>query len=108
LSKKLKKVMRKCGIPETKHFHSLRHTFAVRQVVMGVPMAMIQSKMGHRSINTTEIYAEFPLKKLKSHFPTLEGCFQEGRNTSKTSKVDTHLVDTPKDFRVFTEGKTLN
>ena len=88
---------------ETKHFQSLRHTFAVRQVVMGVPMAMIQSKMGHRSINTTEIYAELPLKKLKSHFPTPEEYFQEGRNTSKKSKVDT-----PKYFRVFTEGKTLN
>ena len=108
LSKKLKKVMRKCGIPETKHFHSLRHTFAVRQVVMGVPMAMIQSKMGHRSISTTEIYAEFELKKLKRHFPTLLDYFHEGRKELKMTKVDTFSVETESDYRAVIEGKTLN
>ena len=108
LSKKLKKVMRKCGIPETKHFHSLRHTFAVRQVVTGVPMAMIQSMMGHRSISTTEIYAEFELKKLKRHFPTLLDYFHEGRKELKMTKVGTVSVGTDSDLRVFTEGKTLN
>lgn len=108
LSKKLKKAMRKCGIPETKHFHSLRHTFAVRQRVIGTPMAMIQAMMGHRSITTTEIYAEFPLNKLKDHFPTLKEYFHKGRKTVKSSKGDTVLWDTHKDYKEITEGKLLN
>ena len=56
LSKKFKKALRKCGIDESKHLHSLRHTYAVRQRVLGVPLATIQAQLGHRSITTTEIY----------------------------------------------------
>ena len=64
--------------------------------------------MGHRSITTTEIYAEFPLKKLKSHFPTLLDYFNEGRKEPKMTKVDTFSVETQSDYRAITEGKTLN
>jgi integrase/recombinase XerC len=108
LSKKLKKSLRKCGVDESKHFHSLRHTFAVRQVVKGTPMAMIQSMMGHRSISTTEIYAEFQLKKLKRHFPTLIDFFQEDTKDGKKMEVITKRVITDKDFKAVTDGKWLN
>ena len=108
MSKQLKKALRNCGLDESKHFHSLRHTFAVREVVKGTPMAMIQSKMGHRSISTTEIYAEFQLKKLKRHFPTLIDFFQEEQNESEIVKVGTKSVGTNKDYRAVTEGKWLN
>ena len=108
LSKKLKKALRKCGVDESKHFHSLRHTFAVRQVVKGTPMAMIQSMMGHRSISTTEIYAEFQLKKLKRHFPTLIDFFQEDTKDGKKMEVITKRVITDKDFKAVTDGKWLN
>ena len=108
LSKKLKKALRNCGIDESKHFHSLRHTFAVRQVVKGEPMAMIQSKMGHRSLSTTEIYAEFQLKKLKRHFPTLIDFFQDDRNDGKKTEGRTFSGRTSKDYRAITEGKWLN
>ena len=108
LSKKLKKALRNCGIDESKHFHSLRHTFAVRQVVKGTPMAMIQSMMGHRSISTTEIYAEFQLKKLKRHFPTLIDFFQEEKKDGKKMEGRTFSGRTSKDYRAITEGKWLN
>ena len=108
LSKQLKKALRNCGLDESKHFHSLRHTFAVREVVKGTPMAMIQSKMGHRSISTTEIYAEFQLKKLKRHFPTLIDFFQEDTKDGKKMEVITKRVITDKDFKAVTDGKWLN
>ena len=108
LSKKLKKALRKCGVDESKHFHSLRHTFAVRQVVKGTPMAMIQSMMGHRSISTTEIYAEFELKKLKRHFPMLLDYFQEDRKQSKKTEGIALSGIANESFRVITEGKLPN
>ena len=71
-------------------------------------MAMIQSMMGHRSILTTEIYAEFQLKKLKRHFPTLIDFFQEDRNDGKKTEGRTFSGRTDKDFKAVTEGKWLN
>ncbi len=112
LSKKFKKALRKCGADESKKFHSLRHTYAVRQRVMGVPLATIQANMGHRSITTTEIYAKIELKKLRRHFYTLTTSYTddeiESQKVSKTAKVDTHLVDTVTDLPRFIDGKTIN
>ena len=85
-----------------------RHTYAVRQVVMRVQMAMIQSKMGHRSISTTEIYAEFELKKLKRHFPMLLDYFQEDRKQSKKTEGIALSGIANESFRAITEDKLPN
>lgn len=45
-------------VPLTR-FHDLRHTFGTRCAAKGVPMRMLQEWMGHRSIATTEIYADY-------------------------------------------------
>ena len=101
LSKMFKKALRKCGIDESKHLHSLRHTFAVRQRVIGTPMAMIQALMGHKSIDTTEQYAVIDLKKLRRHFLTLfPQSTDKGRKADKEPKYairDTILRDTVRD-----------
>ena len=36
-----------------KHFHSLRHTFAVRRLLQGVPIYDIKNLLGHSSVTTT-------------------------------------------------------
>lgn len=38
------------------HFHSLRHSFAVRCMEKGIPLNQIQVLLGHESIQTTSIY----------------------------------------------------
>ena len=38
------------------HFHSLRHSFAVRCMNRGIPLNQIQLLLGHESISTTSIY----------------------------------------------------
>ena len=112
LSKQFKKALRKCGADESKHMHSLRHTYAVRQRVMGVPLATIQANMGHRSITTTEIYTLIELKKLRQHFPTLTTSFTddeiESEKVSKYAKGDTLLGDTVTDLSKFIDGKSMN
>ena len=112
LSKMFKKALRKCGIDESKHLHSLRHTYAVRQRVMGVPLATIQAHLGHRSITTTEIYTVIELKKLCSHFPTLISQYTEeqikAEKVSKTSIRDTDLRDTHQYQQLFIEKKIVN
>jgi site-specific recombinase XerD len=112
LSKMFKKALCKCGIDESKHLHSLRHTYAVRQRVMGVPLATIQAHLGHRSITTTEIYTLIDLKKLRRHFPTLISKYTEeqikAEKVSKTSIRDTDLRDTHQYQQLFIEKKIVN
>ena len=112
ISKMFKKSLRKCGIDESKHLHSLRHTYAVRQRVLGVPLATIQAQLGHRSITTTEIYTLIELKKLCSHFPTLISQYTEeqikAEKVSKYAIRDTILRDTAISINAPIESKRLN
>jgi integrase len=102
LSKVFKKALRSIGASEDKHFHSLRHTFAVRRIVENVPIYKIKKMMGHSSVTTTEIYAEMELKRLSHDFPTLSPF------VPKNGKVDTELVDTTTVISSFFEEKVLN
>tara|TARA_B100000315_G_scaffold195274_1_gene186095 strand:- start:233 stop:694 length:462 start_codon:yes stop_codon:yes gene_type:complete len=102
LSKMFKKSIRAIGVIEDKHFHSLRHTFAVRRLVDNVPIYKIQKMMGHSSVSTTEIYANMELKRLKHDFPTLTYI------VPKLGKVDTQLVDTWVDNFMFVDNKIPN
>jgi integrase len=57
LSRKFKKYVRKCGLPDELHFHSLRHTGASWLVQQGVPLFAVQKILGHSSPNVTQIYS---------------------------------------------------
>ena len=47
----------KAGLNPKFHFHHLRHTFATMLIHKGVPIYEVQHLLGHRSVNTTQIYA---------------------------------------------------
>ena len=50
---------KEAGLPEDKcHFHTLRHTIAITLVEKGVPMVQIADWLGHRSMQSTMIYAK--------------------------------------------------
>lgn len=49
------------------HPHALRHTFATHHLVAGTPLHSIKEMLGHRSLNTTLIYAHIPTAILKQH-----------------------------------------
>ena len=84
LSKKFKKALLITGANEAKHFHSLRHTYAVRSLIKGVSIYEIKLLMGHASVTTTEVYSNMNLKRVAQDFPTLV----------EHEKVDTDMVDT--------------
>ena len=102
LSKVFKKALLSIGASDEKHFHSLRHTFAVRRIVENVPIYKIQKMMGHSSVTTTEIYARMELKRLAHDFPTLTSIVPE------YGKVDTKIVDTRVENILFLDNKTPN
>ena len=102
LSKVFKKALRAIDASDEKHFHSLRHTFAVRRIIENVPIYKIQKIMGHSSVTTTEIYAKMDLKRLKHDFPTLMPIIH------KIGKVDTEMVDTRAENLMFIDSKIPN
>ncbi len=72
LSKTFLKVMREIDGKDTKyHLHCLRHTFAVRRYLQTRDIYLVKQELGHSSVTTTEIYAQFSLRRLEMDFPSL-------------------------------------
>ena len=53
------------------HLHCLRHTFAVRRYLQTRDIYLVKQELGHASVTTTEIYAQFSLRRLEKDFPIL-------------------------------------
>ncbi|MHB8492216.1 MAG: tyrosine-type recombinase/integrase, partial [Solirubrobacteraceae bacterium] len=71
-------------------FHSLRHTYGTRMAAAGTPMRTLQEWMGHRSIQTTEIYADFLPDQALGRALT-ERAFGAATNAAtKPSKTETY------------------
>ena len=87
LSKVFKKALRCINADEGKRFHSLRHTFAVRRLLMKTPVYDVKLMMGHASVTTTEQYTRMNLKRVAQDFPTLVSHYSNGQK-------DTVLKDT--------------
>ncbi len=54
-----KRAMRQAGLSDERVFHDLRHTFGTRMASAAVPMRTLQEWMGHRDIETTQVYADY-------------------------------------------------
>lgn len=48
--------------------HAIRHTFACSQLGKGMPLKSVSTLMGHKHIETTEIYARLSLDNIKNQY----------------------------------------
>ena len=90
ISKMFKKALRIIGADEGKHFHSLRHTFAVRRLIQGTSIYDLKLLMGHSSVTTTGVYSNMNLKRVSQDFPTIVSNYI---NQAKIGKEDTIMED---------------
>lgn len=58
MSRKLKHIIKLSGIKKKITFHSARHTCATLLLYKGVNITTVQKILGHKSVKTTQIYAE--------------------------------------------------
>ena len=75
VDKQLKKWAKDAGITKTISFHKSRHTFATLALSSGVDLYTTSKLLGHRNIQTTQIYAKVVDEKKKqavAMLPTLE------------------------------------
>lgn len=64
VAKRFKRFVRKAGLQEGLHFHSLRHTFATWLVQDRVSIYEIQKLLGHSDISVTQIYSHLVSSEL--------------------------------------------
>jgi len=64
VSKIFKEYIRKAGLNDKLHFHSLRHTFASWLVQDGVSLYEVQKLLGHSNISVTQVYSHLQPEKL--------------------------------------------
>ena len=65
ISKRFKKGVRKAGLNDKVHFHSLRHSFASNLIKEGVSIYSLKELLGHSSIAVTEIYSHLDMSSLR-------------------------------------------
>ncbi len=69
INQMLKYYANKAGIKKRIHAHKLRHCFGTHLLEQGTDMTLIQKLLGHKNIETTQIYAQIStalLSKVKS------------------------------------------
>ena len=89
-SKQFLRIIRELGLYKTKEgdkrtFHCLRHTFAVRTYYKTRDIYYVKKLLGHSSVKTTEIYAEFNLDELSQDFNISQ---PRQRNKNPSNKIN--------------------
>ena len=69
--KKLKPVMKECGIDKPISAHCARHGFATMAITNGMPIESVSRVLGHTNIVTTQIYARITTQKLDNDLTML-------------------------------------
>ena len=89
------RAMEKAGLADF-HFHDLRHTFASRLVMKGVPLATVSKLMGHKTPMMTMRYAHLSPEHLSAAVKVLDA--------PKSSSLDSHLTIGASDDRKASEA----
>lgn len=86
VSHKFKRFIRKAGLNDKLHFHSLRHTFASALIANGASLYQVQKLLGHTTSRTTEIYAHLLPQHLSKEMNDLEAKFSLRKHQDTLSK----------------------
>ena len=71
-NRQLKKIAKLCGVERHLTFHMSRHTFATETCLsQGVPIETVSRMMGHKRLNTTQIYAKITHSKVNEEMEAL-------------------------------------
>jgi integrase len=87
LSHRFKRSVRRAGLSEAIHFHSLRHTGVSLLASRGVSLDIIRRIAGHSSSLTTAIYAHYEDSHLTSAIAQLKILNQSGSPSSRHTQV---------------------
>jgi len=64
----VKKYCKRAGLPSTVSPHTLRHSFATHMLDAGADIRGVQELLGHRSLNTTQVYTHVTTQRLQESY----------------------------------------
>jgi integrase len=76
----IKPWMEAAGITKPITFHSSRHSFATMMLTLGVDIYTVSKLLGHKSVQTTQIYAKIVNKKKESAVSLIDELYQSKDN----------------------------
>jgi site-specific recombinase XerD len=76
----IKPWMDAAGITKPITFHSSRHSFATMMLTLGVDIYTVSKLLGHKSVQTTQIYAKIVNKKKESAVSLIDELYQSKDN----------------------------
>ena len=83
ISRKFKRSVRKAGLPESIHFHTLRHSAATWLVQCRVPITYVKEILGHRNISTSMIYAHATAEHLQESVYVIDRLLGDGMSANE-------------------------
>lgn len=96
-SKVFKKILRWLDIDESKHLHSLRHSYALkRRLETNGNYQQVAKELGHKSYQVTEKYQRCDERKLMDDFPSYKSVIESLQNglnkfsSTKKSSTNSH------------------
>jgi len=72
VQRRFKSMKRTLSLSSEATLHGLRHTFATRLVTRGASIDVVQNLLGHKNIQTTQIYAQITNVRLEDTMRLLE------------------------------------
>jgi site-specific recombinase XerD len=80
LERVVKKLGGEAGIDrELQTVHTLRHTYATLALAAGMPLQLLQKRLGHASIKTTERYVHVDTDALEAELALLNGAIKDAK-----------------------------
>ncbi len=84
----LKEIAACCDISKELTFHMARHTFATTVTLNnGIPMESVSKMLGHKKIQTTQIYAKILDNKVGSDMNALRNIYREETSKHKSNEA---------------------
>lgn len=74
--------------------HMFRHTTATLMLDNGADIRHVQEMLGHRDLNSTQIYTHVAIRKLQEVYENTHPSAEHEENKSKKKNVDTEASDT--------------
>lgn len=90
----VKAAKEKAEIEKKGSTHMFRHTTATLMLDNGADIRHVQEMLGHRDLNSTQIYTHVAIRKLQEVYEKTHPSAESLDNTSKNKNVDTQASDT--------------
>ena len=107
-SKVFKKALRHCDIDESKHFHSLRHSYALRRrLETNGNYQKVAKEMGHGEVECTLKYQRCDERKLMDDFPSYKAIIQSLENGT-INATSTRNTSTRRGQSIYSSPRQMN